>query len=592
MITRVKFLSVLGCLGSVLIYDGCGGLGNSPPPPPPPPPPPANAQLTVQLSGSGTGTVSSSPAGINCGSACSASFNSGTQVTLSASASSNSTFAGWSGGGCSGNSSTCTVTLNGNQAVAAAFNVMPTVAQLNHIIFLAQENRSLDHYFGALRGYWAQNGFADESFDGLPQFNPASGAAPLQGPAPAIPGCDPSSPPPADCSFDPNNPVTSYHLITQCIENPSPSWNESHVDWNFNDQVGKFPATSNGFVWVAAHDSRAVQPPFMDTNGIRVMGYYDGGDLNYYYFMASNFGISDRWFNPIMSRTQPNREYLIAATSGGYAYPIGTDSGDKALLSATTIFQELDSAGVSWRIYVNPQGSNCSGPPFDPACLLKLSYVQNFKWGQTIPSTHPQNIAPISQFFTDLQNGTLPQVVQIEPASDAGLDEHPSDSDTAPNDIQRGANYVSTLINALMNSSSWKDSAFILTFDEFGGLYDHVAPQPTVSPDGIKPSDLIPGDVCTKITGPTCDFTFTGYRVPLIVISPFAKKHFVSHTVADLTAILKLIETRFNLPALTKRDAAQMDMTEFFDFANPPWMTPPSPPSQNTSGACYLNKLP
>ena len=77
-----------------------------------------------------------------------------------------------------------------------------TVTVLNHIIFLAQENRSFDHYFGALRGYWAQNGYPDQSFDGLPQFNPSSGAAPLFAPAPAIPGCDPKLPPPADCVFD------------------------------------------------------------------------------------------------------------------------------------------------------------------------------------------------------------------------------------------------------------------------------------------------------------------------------------------------------------------------------------------------------
>ena len=80
--------------------------------------------------------------------------------------------------------------------------------------------------------------------------------------------------------------------------------------------------------------------------------------------------------------------------------------------------------------------------------------------------------------------------------------------------------------------------------------------------------------------------------VPLIVVSPYAKKNFVSHSVADLTAILKLIETRFNVAALTKRDAAQIDMTEFFDFNNPPWVTPPTPPAQNVNGACYLNKLP
>lgn len=143
-----------------------------------------------------------------------------------------------------------------------------------------------------------------------------------------------------------------------------------------------------------------------------------------------------------------------------------------------------------------------------------------------------------------------------------------------------------------MGSSSWKDSAFILTYDEFGGFFDHISPQPAVSPDGIKPRDLLPGDICTTVSGPTCNFVYTGYRVPLIVVSPFTKKNYVSHTVADLTAILKLIETRFNLAPLTKRDAAQMDMTEFFDFTNPPWLTPPTPPLQNTSDPCYLNKLP
>ncbi len=463
---------------------------------------------------------------------------------------------------------------------------------LNHIIFLAQENRSFDHYFGQLRQYWAQNGYPDQAFDGLPQFNPSSGMMPLTGPPPSIPGCDPASPAPADCVFDPNNMVSSFHLITQCVENPSPSWDEDHVDWDFNDPTGQQAAALNGFVFTAGHDARALQPPFHDTNGLRAMGYYDGGVLNYYYFMASKFGTSDRWFSPVMSRTHPNREYLIAGTSQGYVYPVGTNSNDQALLTANTIFQELQNAGITWKIYVDTQGSPCSGPPFDPNCLLGLSYVQNFQWGKTIPSQFAQNIAPISQYFTDLQNGTLPQVAQIEPASAAGLDEHPSDTDSQPSNIQSGASFVESLINGLMTSSSWKDSAFILTFDEFGGFYDHVPPQPAVSPDNIKPVDLMATDICTTTSGPTCDFVFTGYRVPLIVVSPFARQNFVSHSVADTTAILKLIETRFNLSPLTKRDAAQIDMTEFFDFSNPPWMTPPSPPAQNTGGACYVNTLP
>jgi phospholipase C len=158
--------------------------------------------------------------------------------------------------------------------------------------------------------------------------------------------------------------------------------------------------------------------------------------------------------------------------------------------------------------------------------------------------------------------------------------------------VQAGATYISSLIGSVMNGPSWKDSVFILTYDEFGGFYDHVSPQPAASPDGLPPSDLLPGDVCTLSSGPTCDFVYTGYRVPLLVVSPFTKKHYVSHTTADTTAILKFIETRFNVPSLTQRDAAQMDMTEFFDFTNPPWTTPPSPPTQNTSGPCYLDHLP
>jgi phospholipase C len=465
------------------------------------------------------------------------------------------------------------------------------ITSLNHIIILAQENRSLDHYFGALRKYWLDKGYADRSFDGLPQFNPVSGLPPLLGPAPTNPGCDPASPPPGDCIFNSNSPtITSYHLITQCTENTSPSWNESHNDWDLLDPTGLNPAVLNGFVHAGGHLAR--NSNFYDTGGIRAMGYYDGTDLNYYYFMATKFGTSDRWFSPVMTRTHPNREYLDAATSQGYAYPVGSNANDKQRLTATTIFQELQAAGISWKIYVNTKASKCTGPPFDPKCLLTLSYVQNFQWGQTIPTTYPNNIVDISQYFTDVQNGTLPSVAIIEPASTAGLDEHPSPADNQPSKVQLGANYVAGLINALMSSVSWQDSAFFLTFDEGGGTYDHYSPQPAASPDGILPVDLNSGDVCTVKTGPTCDFVYTGYRVPLIVISPFARAHYVSHTVADYTALLKLIETRFGVASLTARDASRMDMTEFFNFTNPPWKVPPKPPAQNISNPCYLNTLP
>ena len=157
---------------------------------------------------------------------------------------------------------------------------------------------AFEHYFGAMRRYWATNNIPDQSFDGLPQFNPTSGAAPLQGPVASNPGCDPLFPPPNNCTIDSNSPtVTSLHMISSCEETPSPFWNEDHVDFNRAAPLSG-TATLDGFVKTAAHDARTVTPPFTDIDGIRAMSYYDGTDLPYYYFMASSFGTSDRWFSP------------------------------------------------------------------------------------------------------------------------------------------------------------------------------------------------------------------------------------------------------------------------------------------------------
>jgi phospholipase C len=175
------------------------------------------------------------------------------------------------------------------------------------------------------------------------------------------------------------------------------------------------------------------------------------------------------------------------------------------------------------------------------------------------------NVVPATQFTSDAQNGTLPAVAFIEGGYNSGRDEHPT------NPVQKGEIYVASLINALIQSPSWSSSVFFPTWDEGGAFYDHVPPVSTVNPDGIRPSDLMPGDF-------QGDFTHTGFRVPLIVISPFAKKGYVSHTPTDYTAMLKFIETRWNLANLTKRDAAQADMTEFFDWTAPN-ADPPTPPT-------------
>lgn len=427
-------------------------------------------------------------------------------------------------------------------------NPPPGLESINHIIFMLQENRSFDEYFGQLNVYRQANGMPQD-VDGLP----ANASNPTQNGL---------------------GTMSAFHMISACSEAPSPSWNESHVDFNRKSPTSA-TATMDGFVTTAART--AISGGFHDTTGMRAMGYYDASDLPYYYFLAANFGTSDRWFSPVMSRTDPNRMYLLSGTSAGHVYALPAGSPP---LQNKTIFQLLDEHKISWKIYITD---------FAPGPLTFLSSFSYF-------SAHPEKIVPVSEYLKDVANKTLPQVAMIEPGYVNGTDEHPAIDPNLPGgDVQVGAKYVASLIDALMKSPSWTDSVFILTYDEFGGFYDHVAPQPAVSPDGIPPQDLKANDWCTANRspgGPTCDFTYTGFRIPLIVVSPFSKKSFVSHTVADFTAILKLIETRFNLPSLTKRDAAQMDMSEFFDFANKPWATPPTPPMQAVTTPCYLDHLP
>jgi phospholipase C len=126
---------------------------------------------------------------------------------------------------------------------------------------------------------------------------------------------------------------------------------------------------------------------------------------------------------------------------------------------------------------------------------------------------------------------------------------------------------VAGKIDALLRSPLWPSSALFLTYDEHGGFYDHVPPPAACIPDDIPPQ-LEKGDVDEA-------FDRYGFRVPVVVVSPFARKKFVSHVVHDHTSILRFIETRFDLPALTRRDANADPMLEFFDFADPPFERPP-----------------
>jgi phospholipase C len=577
----------------------------------------AGVTMTVALAGAGAGTVTDSTGAINCSAAttatCTASFAPNTAVTLTETPISGDTFAGW-GGACTGTAG-CSVTLSAASNVTATFGGS-LANNIDHIILYAQENRSFDHYFGAMRKYWADNGIPDQQFDGLPQFNPPFTAAP-----PSIPGCSIADSA-TGCTVDPTNQISSFHLASACIENPSPFWNEAHNDWDYQnpaDQPAEVNSSGqpdpplNGFVWTAAYDARS--DGFMDVMGVRAMGYYDGTDLNYYYALASDFGISDRWFAPVMSRTQINRMYMLAGTSYGYAYPEYTGPNDSALAPSLTIIEALQNAGVSWKIYINPTGLSYAGQgcttdytDANAICMLRAfgSYIDEFTYFDTILNSGSQtpdllkNIAPIQQFALDASSNSLASFSLIEPASSAGLDEHPSDSDGYPVNVQDGQQYSADyVVNPLLSSpQSWADSVLIFTYDEPGGLYDHVSPQPAALPgDGFNwPVDLDPvnkgitDDICTKpgeVEGQgTCSFGWTTYRIPNVVISPYSIKNYVSHTVRDTTSVLAMVEARFGINALTGRDASQPNMNEYFDFVNEPWATPPTLPTPAKTLTC------
>ncbi len=166
----------------------------------------------------------------------------------------------------------------------------------------------------------------------------------------------------------------------------------------------------------------------------------------------------------------------------------------------------------------------------------------------------------VSQFFTDAASGSLPAFSLVDPYTNYSEED---------GDITVGEAYAALVVDAVLKGPAWSKTALIWVYDEHGGWYDHVPPRPAVKPDNVPP-DLLAGDLPGA-------YDYTGFRVPCCVVSPWAKKGYVSHQTFDHTSILKLVETKWNLPALTYRDANAANMLDFFDFtaARPPFAEPP-----------------
>jgi phospholipase C len=272
------------------------------------------------------------------------------------------------------------------------------------------------------------------------------------------------------------------------------------------------------------------------------MGYYTQQDLPFYYWMAKTFGISDRHFCSLLGPTWPNRFFFYGSTAWGNIKteeinPITADTFN----NATHITDQMVAAGKTWKIYKDG--------------LVSFATV----WGLTT-----ENLGvPMSQFAKDVANDTLPNLVIIDPnfTGSGQNDEHP------PSNIQQGQKFTASVYATLTsNPAVWAKTVFIVTYDEHGGYYDHVAPPPACEPDKLPP----------PATTPYQKYDRLGFRVPLLVASPYAKKSYVSHFVTDLTSITRFIQNRFDLPSMTVRDSNAWPMLDMFDFQNPPFVTPPT----------------
>jgi phospholipase C len=330
------------------------------------------------------------------------------------------------------------------------------------------------------------------------------------------------------------NRVTAYHLQDLCPSHGlTQNWNSSHMQYN--------GGRNDGFVRVAGSTTP--------------MGYFDHKDLPVTYALASQFPISERHFSSTLGQTEPNRRFLFTGTASGDT----SDDVRTFVIPAAngTIFDRLDAAHLAWRVYYGNLPS-----PF---------YLPNVR-------NNPRQAARCVKnplFFQHAAAGHLPRVSVIE-------EDFNYQSEENPQDVAYGERFLRQVVAACMASPQWRSIALFVTYDEHGGYYDHVPPPRAIPPDDTQPI-LNPQDGTFPAR-----YDRYGFRVPLTVISPWARPRYVSRQVTDHTSILSFIEHLWNLPALTRRDANAWSLADMFDIRHPHFLEPlqlPAAPSIDTTVA-------
>ncbi|HEY5985290.1 MAG TPA: alkaline phosphatase family protein, partial [Streptosporangiaceae bacterium] len=447
--------------------------------------------------------------------------------------------------------------------------------QIRHIVVLMMENHSYDNYFGMLadRG----EGFPLDQ-DGNPDV----------------------SNPRLDGSSVPANHRTSYH---QLPEIPTQSWHACHRQWN--------GGRCDGFV-------RNVEELFPGVDPGVAMSYWTEEDLPFYYALARTFTLADHWFSSCLGPTFPNRRFLIAGTANGLIDDLPFDIIDYP--PAGTIFDMLGLHGISWANYhhVSRYGAmlrrSLGGDMLTTARrLVSLGawlkpLTQAFRGNKTFTADlYPLGLARFRlhlhgfrRFCADADNGTLPAFSIVDP-------DFREFSEENPQDVRRGEAFAAEVINRVMRGKGWPHTVLVWTYDEHGGYYDHVPPPEAPRPDDTdgRPMRGLPSWLHTGLRPIFHDY-FTraeaqdagprrydkyGFRVPTVIVSPYSRPGRVCDQVFDHTSVLKLVEEKWNLPPLTRRDAAANSPLAALDLDSPPaFLTPPELPAPRLAGPSWQGR--
>jgi phospholipase C len=426
------------------------------------------------------------------------------------------------------------------------------VSDIEHVVIFINENRSFDSYFGTYRGV---RGFSDPTALKLAD---GSGKSVFAQPFPGAAG-KPYKNHLLPFRFDTNKGG-------ECVNDISHEWAALHQCWN-NGAMDSF---------VSVHVDPAV-------NGLRdgpnTMGYYTREDLPFFHALADNFTICDAYHCSVIGPTDPNRLYSMSASidpegkNGGPSLETLVSNREQQFGKFTwrTYPEQLQAAGVSWKIYSTPDGNyGDSVLPYFKAYQESPQLVAN-AFGPQFPT----------DFLADCAAGTLPQVSWV--LASLVQSEHP------PAPVTYGEVALSQVLQALTsNASLWSKTALFATYDENGGFFDHVPPP--VPPAETK-GEYLSVEPLPSIAGGIRGPIGLGFRVPMLVVSPFSRGGLVCSDTFDHTSLLRFLETRFG-PEVANlsewRRSVTGDLTSAFNFLRPN-ATVPALPSPSAADTRVLN---